>query len=109
MANGARSALDLGALVDAVARDARVLQRTGELGPARARVGLRADARAHLDALATDERVAEMAVFAAAVVAADRVNTYCIVATSISIALVNICNLAGGQENRKWVVGEWND
>ena len=97
LADRARATLDAATFINARASDASIVDRAGELGTARARGWVFTRDMLHL--LTADERIAKVTVFAAAVIAADRVNTHCIVAACVSVTLVNVCSLGGTEKN----------
>lgn len=90
LTNRSGTTFHVAAFVYALASHAAVIE--GTRNGVAAGAGRRIGAGAHLDLLTTDERVAEEAFFAAAVVATDGVDANCIVSTSISVALINIWN-----------------
>lgn len=88
LADGTRTALDVAALVHALAIDAGVVEGTGH-GLA-ARAGGWIGARHHLHLLALDERIAEETVLAVAVVAAHGVDADRIATACVPVALIDI-------------------
>lgn len=88
LADGSRAALDVAAPIYALVIHASVVERTGHSLAADAARGL--GARDNLHLLAADERIAEEAVLAVAVVASQGVDAYRVAAARVPIALVDV-------------------
>lgn len=82
------AAFHVAAPIYTLASHAAIIERTGHRLAAGA--GRRVGAGAYLNLLATYERVAEEALFAAAVIATNGVDAHCVTTASVSVALVDI-------------------